>query len=68
MTANEILETFPRKPGSTGQTGRRDAWRKNTAPHKAILVRTVSDGGESYYFEGPHRATLPALRRRLLQP
>ena len=36
-------------------------------PHKTILVRTVSDGGESFYFEGPHRATLPALRRSLLQ-
>jgi hypothetical protein len=30
-------------------------------PQKTILVRTVADGGESYYFCGPHRATLPAL-------
>ena len=35
-------------------------------PHKTILVRTIKDGGESYYFEGPHRATLPALRRALI--
>ncbi len=35
-------------------------------PHKTILVRTVADGGESFYFEGDHRATLPALRRALL--
>jgi hypothetical protein len=35
-------------------------------PHKTILVRTVADGGESYYFCGDHRATLPALRRALL--
>jgi hypothetical protein len=34
-------------------------------PHKTILVRTVADGGESYYFCGEHRATLPALRRLL---
>jgi hypothetical protein len=34
-------------------------------PHKTILVRTVADGGESYYFCGPHRATLPALWRLL---
>ena len=33
-------------------------------PHKTILVRTVADGGESFYFQGEHRATLPALRRR----
>jgi len=31
-------------------------------PHKTILVRTVADGGESFYFCGDHRATLPALR------
>lgn len=36
-------------------------------PHKTILVRTVADGGESYYFQGEHRATLPALRNTLLQ-
>jgi hypothetical protein len=35
-------------------------------PHKTILVRTVADGGESYYFCGEHRATLPALRRALV--
>lgn len=36
-------------------------------PHKTILVRTVADGGESYYICGDHRATLPALRRELIQ-
>lgn len=35
-------------------------------PHKTILVRTVSDGGKSYYVRGDHRATLPALRREIL--
>jgi hypothetical protein len=34
-------------------------------PHKTILVRTVADGGESFYFCGEHRATLPALWRLL---
>lgn len=32
-------------------------------PHKTILVRTVADGGSSFYFCGDHRATFPALRR-----
>lgn len=36
-------------------------------PHKTLLVRTVADGGESYYFCGDHRATFPALRRALLE-
>jgi hypothetical protein len=35
-------------------------------PHKTILVRTVKDGGESFYFCGDHRATFPALRRAIL--
>jgi hypothetical protein len=35
-------------------------------PQKTILVRTVAEGGESFYFCGDHRATLPALRRALI--
>ena len=36
-------------------------------PHKTMLVRTVADGGESFYFQGEHRATVPALRRVLVE-
>ena len=36
-------------------------------PHKTMLVRTVADGGQSFYFHGPHRATLPALWRLLTE-
>jgi hypothetical protein len=36
-------------------------------PYKTILIRTVADGGESFYFCGDHRATLPALRRAMLK-
>jgi hypothetical protein len=36
-------------------------------PHKTLLVRTVADGGESFYFCGDHRATFPALREALLE-
>ena len=35
-------------------------------PHKTILVRTVAEGGHSFYCRGDHRATFPALRRALL--
>ena len=31
-------------------------------PYKTILVRTVADGGESFYVCGDHRRTVPALR------
>jgi hypothetical protein len=35
-------------------------------PHKTILVRTVADGGRSYYFQAGHRESVAALRRKLL--
>ena len=30
-------------------------------PYKTVLVRTVADGGKSYYVNGDHRRTVPAL-------
>ncbi len=35
-------------------------------PYKTVLVRTVADGGTSYYFRGDHRATVPALHRAVI--
>jgi hypothetical protein len=32
-------------------------------PWKTILVRTVADGGDSYYIHGDHRQTVPHLYR-----
>lgn len=34
-------------------------------PWKTILVRTVADGGESYYIQADHRLSIPNLRQRL---
>jgi len=34
-------------------------------PYKTLLVRTVADGGRSYYIRGDHRRTIPALHRLL---
>jgi hypothetical protein len=36
-------------------------------PWKTILVRTVADGGESFYVCGDHRATIPLLRLAALR-
>jgi hypothetical protein len=36
-------------------------------PWKTILVRTVADGGQSYYFCSDHRVTIPNLYRQLVQ-
>ena len=35
-------------------------------PFKTILVRTIKEGGESYYIQGDHRATLPNLYKMIL--
>jgi hypothetical protein len=36
-------------------------------PWKTILVRTVADGGQSFYVCGDHRQTVPHLRRAAIQ-
>ena len=36
-------------------------------PLKTVLVRTVADGGESFYVRGDHRATLPALHKAIVE-
>jgi hypothetical protein len=36
-------------------------------PWKTILVRTVADGGESFYIQGDHRHTLPRLHHEAVQ-
>jgi hypothetical protein len=36
-------------------------------PWKTVLVRTVADGGESFYVQGDHRLTVPQLYREALK-
>ena len=36
-------------------------------PYKTVLVRTVADGGTSYYIRGDHRQTIPALHALLAE-
>lgn len=35
-------------------------------PFKTVLVRTVADGGTSFYIQGDHRETIPALYRAVM--
>jgi hypothetical protein len=35
-------------------------------PYKTILVRTVQDGGQSFYIRGDHQITLPNLYRQVV--
>jgi hypothetical protein len=36
-------------------------------PYKTILVRTVADGGESFYIQGDHRSTVPTLYHLIVE-
>lgn len=36
-------------------------------PYKTILVRTIQDGGESFYIRGDHRVTFPNLYHLILR-
>jgi hypothetical protein len=47
--------------GDTRQQAPKSDPRYYYRPWKTILVRTVADGGESFYVQGDHRVTVPAL-------
>ena len=47
--------------GDTRQQAPKSDPRYYYRPWKTILVRTVADGGESFYIAGDHRETVPAL-------
>jgi hypothetical protein len=52
--------------GDVRQTAPKTDPRYYYRPWKTILARTVADGGESFYVQGDHRATVRALRRGAL--
>jgi hypothetical protein len=53
-----------------GPDYRHEAPKTNAAyyfrPYKTILVRTVQDGGESFYIQGNHQVTVPNLYHQVL--
>ena len=55
-----------RLDGDTRQQAPKSDPRYYYRPWKTILVRTVADGGESFYVEGDHRVTIPHLRAAAL--
>jgi predicted nucleic acid-binding protein len=44
----------------------KDAAEYYFRPYKTLLVRTVADGGRSFYIRGDHRATIPALHKLII--
>lgn len=53
--------------GDTRQQAPKSDPRYYYRPWKTILVRTVADGGESFYIQGDHRQTIPHLHRATIQ-
>jgi hypothetical protein len=53
--------------GDLGAEPPKDSPEYYYRPYKTVLVRTVRDGGRSFYVCGDHRATLPALHALLVE-
>jgi hypothetical protein len=53
--------------GDTRQQAPKSDPRYYYRPWKTILVRTVADGGESFYVQGDHRVTIPHLYHEALR-
>jgi hypothetical protein len=64
--ATGVFDLVPLE-GDTRQQAPKSDPRYYYRPWKTILVRTVADGGESYYIEGDHRQTFPHLYRAALK-
>ena len=55
----------------SGKDLRREALKSDPSyyfrPYKTVLVRTVADGGESFYVQGDHASTVPTLYHLILE-
>jgi hypothetical protein len=61
-----VFDLIPLK-GDVRQQASKSDYQYYYRPWKTLLVRTVAGGGESYYFCGDHRATVPALHHLILK-
>jgi hypothetical protein len=55
-----VFDLIPLEGDTRAQAPKSDP-RYYYRPWKTILVRTVADGGESFYVRGDHRVTVPHL-------
>ncbi len=61
-----VFDLLPLPQESVHREAGKDTYLYYFRPYKTILVRTVADGGESYYFQGDHRATLMNLYHQII--
>ena len=56
-----VFDLLPLEGLDVGETPPKSDPRYYFRPWKTIMARTVADGGESFYVQGAHRDTVPAL-------
>jgi hypothetical protein len=61
-----VFDLVPLEGDTHQEAGKSDP-RYYYRPWKTILVRTVADGGQSFYVRGEHRETVPALYHAALR-
>ncbi len=61
-----VFDLLPLADDAVHTEAPKSDYRYYFRPYKTILVRTVADGGESFYIRGDHRATLTTLYHHLL--
>lgn len=62
-----VFDLLPLEHENIHETPAKQDPRYYFRPWKTILVRTVQDGGESYYIQGEHRNTIAALYHALME-
>ncbi len=62
-----VFDLLPLEGKDIHETPSKSDPRYYFRPWKTILSRTVSDGGESFYVQGEHKKTIPALAAKLCQ-
>jgi len=63
-----VMDLVPLGDGDLHREAAKEDPRYYFRPYKTILVRTVADGGESFYVQGDHRATVPTLYHHVVEP
>jgi hypothetical protein len=61
-----VFDLVPLPPDARDGTAPKTHPQYYYRPWKTILVRTVADGGQSYYFCGDHRVTIPNMYNSLV--
>jgi hypothetical protein len=62
-----VFDLIPLGDGDLHREALRTDPRYYFRPYKTLLVRTVADGGESFYVQGDHASTVPTLYHLIVE-